>query len=468
VHPIAALAPLLTLLGSFVLGSLWTEGGGELLLVCLGLAAAVAVVQARRVGCGWAQVEEEVGQRLAEVLPALIILLSIGALIGSWMAAGTIPGLVLVGLRLVSPEQLALTAFLGTATMSLVTGTSWGSAGTIGVALMGVAHALGASLPLIAGAVVSGAYFGDKLSPLSDTTNVCAIAARTPLYTHIKNLLFTALPSFAVAALVYGLWPQGAPPPGAEDGAQELAQMLEGAYRVDLWVGLPPALLLLGMVGRKPAAPVMLVSSLAAVAVASIHQELPLKHALASLVSGFDSSFLAGRISGASAEKLLSRGGLYSMAPTLVVVFTAFVLTAGMQLSGALETIIRGLQSMAKSVFGVIAATMASGSIMVGLTSHGMVTALVVGDLFRETYREHQLAPENLSRTLEDSVTIVEPLLPWTVSALYMSSTLDVTTLEYLPHAVFCWSGGVFTLWWAAAHRLWPRALPRLAGTAPV
>lgn len=459
----AALLPLIVLLGSFALGNAHVEESGALLLACVCLAAAVACLQALRVGRSWDELQGEVGRRLAEVLPALLILLTIGALIGTWMAAGTIPMLVLVGLDLVSPQQLALTAFLATATMSLVTGTSFGSAGTIGVALMGVAAVQGASMPLIAGAVLSGAYFGDKMSPLSDTTNVCAIAARSELYTHIKNMLFTAGPSFALAALAYASWPTELGDGVVNSGSSSMRDALSFAFVGGLPVALPPLLLLVGIFTRRPAMPVMLASSFTALIVAITSQGLAPEHALESFVSGFDASFVMGKqsVSGDFA-RLVNRGGLYSMAPTLVVVFAAFVLTAGMHLSGALESIVQALQSAARGIWGTVAATMISGSMMVGLTSHGMVTALVVGDLFRERYAEQGLAPQMLSRSLEDSVTIVEPLMPWTVSALYMATTLGVSTLDYMPYAFFCWTGPVFSLLWAAMPNLWGRAVPRV------
>jgi NhaC family Na+:H+ antiporter len=461
----AALLPLLVLLGSFALGNAYIEESSSLLLACVCLAAAVACLQALRSGRSWDELQAEVGRRLAEVLPALLILLTIGALIGTWMAAGTIPMLVLVGLELVSPQQLALTAFLATATMSLVTGTSFGSAGTIGVALMGVAAVQGASMPLVAGAVLSGAYFGDKMSPLSDTTNVCAIAARTELYTHIKNMLFTAGPSFVVAALLYALWPAELADGDTSSASSSMIDALNFAFVGAFPVALPPALLLLGIATRKPAMPVMLASSFVAIIVALSSQGLAPQHALASFVSGFDASFVMGNHPiPEDFARLVNRGGLYSMAPTLVVVFAAFVLTAGMHLSGALEVIVRALQSAARGIFGTVAATMVSGSMMVGLTSHGMVTALVVGDLFRERYAEQGLAPQMLSRSLEDSVTIVEPLMPWTVSALYMATTLGVPTLEYMPFAFFCWTGSAFSLLWAALPGVWGRAVPRVDG----
>ena len=201
----AAVAPVVAMLVLFVLGLAFFEVGTELLVLVMLGAATVASVIAVRVGRTWDDIQRSTGEKLADVLPAVLILLAIGMLIGTWVLSGTIPLLVYYGLRLVNPAYLILTAFLATAVMSLCTGTSWGSAGTIGVALMGMGIAIGTPPGPLAGAVVSGAYFGDKLSPLSDSTNISAIGAGADLYAHIRHMLYTAVPSFLIATVLYTL-----------------------------------------------------------------------------------------------------------------------------------------------------------------------------------------------------------------------------------------------------------------------
>ncbi|MDP6994414.1 MAG: Na+/H+ antiporter NhaC family protein, partial [Woeseiaceae bacterium] len=197
-----AALPLLTMLVCLVGGGFLFPIGTELLVFVMFIAAAVAGLIAWRYGHGWEAIQASTGEKFAAVLPVILILLSIGMLIGTWMFSGTIPMLVYYGVQLVNPQFMIITAFLVTATMSL-TGSSWASAGTIGVALMGVATAIDAPLAATAGAIVSGAYFGDKLSPLSDSTNICAIGANANLYDHIRNMVYTAGPSFIVALVVY-------------------------------------------------------------------------------------------------------------------------------------------------------------------------------------------------------------------------------------------------------------------------
>ncbi len=453
----AAALPILTMLGLFLGGLLFLGSSPELLVAILLLAAGVAGAVARRQGVGWDAIQAATGERIASVLPGLLILLAIGMLIATWILAGTAPFLVYWGVQLVNPRYLLLTAFLTTAVMSLVTGTSWGSAGTIGVALMGMAGALDVSLAATAGAVVSGAYFGDKMSPLSDTTNCSAIGAGAPLYTHIRHMLWTAVPSFMVAVVVYAWAASGTPGDGLPASAVSLLADLERVYSLNPLVLLPAAIVLWGITRKTPPALALGASSLVAVTLGVGLQGFSVSDAVVAAVAGFRIDLLASTgvdpaSMGTAFITLVERGGLYSMANTLVLVISAFLLAGAMQSSGALDLLIHRMVDSVRSVFGLIAATMAAGGTMIALTSHGLVTVLVIGELFQKAYDEQGLARENLSRSLEDSVTVTEPIMPWTVSAVFMATTLGVPTLTYLPWAVFCYGGPIFSLLWAAAY----------------
>lgn len=455
----AALLPVGVLAAGFVAGGLTVGLGTPSLILAMLAAAAVAGAVAVRAGHGWAEIERATGERLASVLPAILILLAIGMLIGSWMLSGTIPLLITWGIELIAPRFLVLTAFLVTAVMSLCTGTSWGSAGTLGVALMGTAAALDAPLAATAGAVVSGAYFGDKLSPLSDSTNICAIGALADLYQHIRHLLYTALPSFALALAVYAVVGGRAAPAG--DATPAAAEALLGeiatVYRSGWLALLPLAVAIAGIALRRPPALTLAVSSAVALVLGVAYHGFALRDAALAAVDGFEVTMVASlgldpATFSDAFGRLMSRGGLTSMAPTLIVILSAFLLTGALDVSGALERIVEALLGAVRSTFGLIAATMASGALMISLTSHGGVTALVIGGLFRDAYRARGLAAVNLSRSLEDAVTIVEPLLPWTVSAIFMATTLGVATIDYLPWAVFCFGGPIASLLIAAAY----------------
>lgn len=426
------------------------------------LAAALAGGVAVRRGATWRDIEAATSQQVARVLPALLILLAIGGLIGTWMIAGTIPYLVAWGVRLVHPDQLALTAFLAAALMSTVTGTSWGSAGTIGVAMMGTAGALGVPLPLVAGAVVSGAYFGDKMSPLSDTTIVAALSADTDVYAHIRGMTHTAVPSFVVALLVYGLvggtgaTGDAAGMPRGSAFAAELARV----FSLSPVVLLPPVVVLVAIARRVPSVLAIALSSVVAMGVALLVQDVPPAAVVEAAVGGVRVDLFAVRTDGAPLDadvvRLVERGGMRSMTPTLLVVFAAFLLTGALQASGALEALLRRLLDAARTSFRLVAATMAAGLAVIGLTSHASVTMLLVGGLVREAYTARGLPRTLLSRSLEDSVTITEVLMPWTVSGVFMATTLGVPTTQLAPWALFCWLGPIWSLLLAALGR-WPR-----------
>jgi NhaC family Na+:H+ antiporter len=451
-----ALLPLATLGGLLIACSIFLELNGQLLVLVILASASVAGVIAVRHGATWDDIQRVTGERFASVLPVILILLAIGMLIASWVVSGTIPFIVYWGIKLVRPDMLVLTAFLATATMSLCTGTSWGSAGTVGVALMGMAGALHAPIPIVAGAVVSGAYFGDKMSPLSDSTNICAMGADVPLYRSIRHLLYTAIPSFTACVIVYSLvaWFSPIRGNGLPESAQILLRDIDSAFNLS-WITLIPLVVVLWGIMRKysPALAIAL-SSVVAIVIAISLQGISAEAALTSAVGGAKAEMLhITSTPGSQFLTLVERGGLDSMAPTLVVVIAAFLLAAAMEVSGALDLLIGRMLASVTSVFRLIAATMAAGATMIALTSHGGVTALVIGGLFQPAYRERGLAPENLSRSLEDSVTITEPLMPWTVSAIFMATTLGVPTTQYAPWAVFCYGGPLFSLTIAALYR---------------
>ena len=449
-----AIAPFAVMLMLFVAGAGFAHSGPSTIVVAMLGAAAVAGISAHRVGATWADIERAASDKLAGVLPVVLILLAIGMLIGTWMLSGTIPYLVSLGIRLVNPDYLVLTAFLATAVMSLATGTSWGSAGTIGVAMMSMAAALDAPLPAVAGAVISGAYFGDKISPLSDTTNICAISVNIDLYRHIRHLLYTTVPSFVIACVVYALVPGGASAATSQKAAALIVE-IDRLYHAPLLAMLPPLVVVIAIARKRPPVLGIVASSLVAALIGILVQHFSAADAVAAAMTGFTAQMTASigadpaALSGAF-RALAERGGVYSMAPTLVVIIAAFILAGAMHVSGALNTLVRRLLAFAHSTFGLVAAAAASSFMIVALISHSGVTALLIGGLYKDAFLRRGLAPENLSRTIEDAATITEPLLPWPVSAVYMAGVVGVPTLQYAPWAVFCFTGTLGTLLLAA------------------
>ena len=451
-----AALPLVVLLTVFAGGALFTELGGTLVVVAILLAAVVAGLIGFSRGISWQLMEQAAVAKFGDVFPVVLILLSIGGLIGSWMLCGTIPFFVWTGIHLIDPDYLYISAFLAAAIMSIFTGSSWASAGTIGVALMGLATVMGASLPVTAGAVISGACFGDKMSPLSDSTNISAIAAKADLYQHIGHMVYTALPSFLIALIVFMLVPAAstADQSNALLATAAMQQLIEAAFTPAWWQLFPPALVIYAIVKKWPPVIGITYSTVLALALAVMVQPFGLEDAVNAYLNGFSLEMLPAQLrSEAMANEaflqLVERGGLYSMVGTLVVIIAAFLLAGAMQASGALNVLIQAMLRRVKGIFSLVLSTMVSGITLLSLTSHGGVTSLIIGNLYQPGYRARKLAPVNLSRSIEDSVTLMDPVLPWTVSGLFMAATLGVATVDYLPWALFCLGGPVFSLLWA-------------------
>lgn len=416
----------------------------ELMLI---LAGVVFALFALRYGVRWDDVLTNMGEKLKRALPAVLILLSIGMLIGSWMIAGTIPLMVYYGLELINPSYLYVLSFVVTALVATFTGTSWGAGGTIGVALIGVAQTMDVSLAITAGAVVSGAYFGDKLSPLSDTTNMSSLAAGANLYEHIRHMLYTALPSSVLAVVVFLFAGTSITTSSADlGGIDEVVTELQGLFTLNPLLLVPPLVVLVGSVMRKPPLVVLFVSSMSALLLALLVQGAAVSDLFAAAVSGFTTDMLPREegVSDVLAE-LLNRGGLYSMYNSAFFVFCAFFFASALEKSNVLRVLLEGLIAKLRSTGGLVLTTLVSGFAIINGTSNALVTFFLVKDVYGDAYRARNLHPVNLSRSMEDSVTITEVLMPWTVSGVFFATTLGVANFEFLPWAVFNWSGFLFS-----------------------
>lgn len=447
-----ALLPVLTMLVLLGVGNIALDLPAEPLIIA---SAVVAGVVAVCLGHSYDAVLASVAQKFAKVTPAVLILLTVGLLMGAWMAGGTIPMLTYYGLQIVSPQWLPITAFVVAAVVSLCTGTSWGSVGTIGVAFMGVATGLDANMGMIAGAVVAGAYFGDKLSPLSDTTNLAAMATGVNLYKHIGHLLYTTVPSFVVTAavmVVAGLL-SSTGSAGTPNQLGPINTALTSGFHFNPVLLLPVLIVLVGSVRRKPSIPVMLASAVVAMINALLFQGISLAHTIESIVDGFDldmitaSGFHGDDLPSAVTE-LLERGGMSSMMGTLLIAFCAISFAGVMSVTGSLNILVERLLRAVRGTGQLIAATVATGLLTIGVTSNGQISILLPGEILRDAYVRRGLHPKNLGRTIEDSASVVEPILPWTAAGAYMAGTLGVATLHYLPWAVLCWTGMIFAVIW--------------------
>ncbi|SDJ77444.1 Na+/H+ antiporter NhaC [Sediminibacillus albus] len=445
-----ALVPILIALAVFIIGIGVLKYQAELMLI---FAGAIFAVFAVFHGHSWEKILVVMGDKIKKALPAILILFSIGLLIGTWMISGTIPFFVYYGLEIINPSYLYVMAFIVTAIVSTCVGTSWGSAGTIGVALMSIAQTMDLSLAVTAGAVVSGAYFGDKLSPLSDTTNMSSLAAGSNLYEHIRHMLYTSIPSSVIAIIVFyfvGLKIDSNP--AQLTNVEEMLSGIGQLFNLNVVVLIPAVIVIAGSLMKKSPLIVLFVSALSAMAIALFFQNASVSNLFTAAVEGFHVDMLAAAIPGLDAgiisedmQGLLNRGGLYSMYGATFFVFCAFFFASALEVSQALNVILEKMITYLKSVGSVIFASLLTGFAVINCTSNALVTYFLVQDIYGDVYKKKNLHPVNLSRSMEDSVTITEALMPWTVSGVFMATTLGVGNFEFLPWAIFNLGGIIFS-----------------------
>ena len=441
-----ALTPILVMIVGLALGVGYMKLKVEPIIL---IAALVAGGIAWRLGYSWKELQEGVIEKISSSLPALMILWAVGLLIGSWVFSGTIPMIIYYGVDLISPEYLVFTAFIIAAIISTTTGTSWGSAGTVGVAIMGIAQGLDVNLAATAGAVVAGAYFGDKLSPLSDTTNLAPIAAGSELYEHIRHMFYTTIPATIVALAAYLFFGSAAASSGANvsESVLLLQSQLDKIFHWNILLLLPVFLVLAGSVLKWPTIPVMIIASLFSVILGVIIQGFSLKNGFISVMTGFNVT-----MSGVEMEfskditKLLNRGGVSSVNSTTILVICAMGFAGIISKTGMLTKVLHTIMARVKSAAGVIISTIGSCLTVAFVTGSSYLSILIPGEMFKDFYKEKNLAAKNLSRTLEDSGTVIVPLIPWSAAGAYMTATLGVPTVDYLPWAILNYMGVVFAI----------------------
>lgn len=427
------------------MGILLAVGYGYLKLrieVLLLASASLAGIIGLRLGYTYKEMEDGIMTSIRKGMPAMSIVIIVGMLIGSWMIAGTIPMLIYYGLKIISPTYFLITASIICSLISIVTGTSYGTAGTIGIAFMGIAHGMGIPLGQAAGAIVAGAYFGDKLSPFSDTTNLAPIAAGSNLFDHIKHLLWTTTPAWLIGAIVYffiGL--NFSPDAGGDTRINEILITIENNYNFSILLLLPLLIILFLTIKKKPPIPGMLLSSLVAVILACFYQGASFQEAVKSTVYG--NEIETGL---AIVDKLLSRGGMLEMMDVTLIALVAFAFGGIVQVTFMLDRLLKEITKFTNSVGKLIASTAIAGFSTAVITGSSFLSVLIPGELFAPIYKSKNLAAKNLSRTTEDSGTVIVPLVPWSIAGVFMAGTLGVPTLEYAPWAIMNYLGIVFAL----------------------
>jgi NhaC family Na+:H+ antiporter len=427
-----------------------------------------AVMGAVFVGKPWRDVEEGMINGITVALQAVLILLAIGGLVGAWILSGVVPTLIYYGLNLLTPQYFLLAALLICAIVSLSTGSSWSTSGTVGIALMGIGAGLGVPAPVTAGFVISGAYFGDKISPLSDTTNLAPAVAGSDLFSHIRAMLWTTGPTMIIVAGIAAY--MGGGYSGGEMDASRISviqQMMSAEFSISMYGFLPPLLVLVLAASKVPAIPGIVAGMLLA-AVMALFQGVGVSAVMEALYSGYSPSMIAevaeagdvaavnellkgaatfsseafetvrevsGMLSG-----LLERGGLTGMLETVALILVALVLGGIMETCGFLEVLLTRLMQSVKSVFGLVGSVIVSCIFTNMFLGDQYLSLVMPGRMFKPAFGKFEqdgkkLDPRLLSRTLEDSGTLTSVLVPWNTCGAYNSGVLGVPTLSYLPYA---------------------------------
>ena len=402
----------------------------------------VAAVVGLRAGFTWKEIETGMLNGITNSLQAIVILLIIGILIGVWILSGVVPTLLYYGLKILHPSVFLPATLIICSITSLATGSSWGTAGTIGIALIGVGEGLGFPLPIVAGAVLSGAYFGDKMSPLSDTTNMAPGMVGTDLYTHIKHMAYTTGVSYAITLIIeivlsffYG---------GGEANLESVNQILSGIdaqFSVNLLLLIPPAIVMLLAFRRIPAVPGIVIGILSAGILGAIFQGNTFGGLLSAAYGGYTSS------SGIEAvDNLLTKGGLESMMYTVSLVICAMMYGGIMEKTNQLRVVVNVILQKAQTSGSLITATIltAIGSNLILCDQY--MSIVMTGKMYAQSYKDKGLHPKNLSRAVEDSATVTANLVPWNSGGAYMTATLGVPTIVYLPFNFFCWISPIVSM----------------------
>jgi Na+:H+ antiporter, NhaC family len=457
-----ALIPVFALVGMlfynvfFAFGDNALSGSNQFILLMGGAVAAVVGFFNK---VKFEQMMEEVAENIKSTAGAILILLMVGALAGTWLISGIIPTMIYYGLQVLNPTIFLASCVVICAIISVATGSSWTTSATVGIALIGIAEALGIPLGMTAGAVISGAYFGDKISPLSDTTNLAPAMAGTDLFTHIRYMLYTTVPTITVTLIVFIIIGLNLETKGTAD-THEILAAVDAAITISPWLFVVPIVVIFLIIKKTPPLIALLIGTLLGALAALIFQP----NIVAAIGGGSTLDFSTGYkgilnaitvetaipTDNEALKGLFTAGGMSKMMGTIWLILCAMVFGGIMDAIGALTTISKALLKLFHTTFGLFASTVAS-CLALNITASDQYLAIVVpGKMYAKAFKDKGLAPENLSRTLEDSGTVTSALIPWNTCGAYQSGVLGVDTLSYAGYAVFNWLSPFTTLLFAA------------------
>jgi NhaC family Na+:H+ antiporter len=441
--PIIFLIALLSL-NVYFFGDGTLDGSNQIALI---LSAGVAAIIALKVGFKWATMLDGIVESISSAMSSILILLLIGSLAGTWLLSGIVPAMIYYGLNILNPTIFLFAACIVSAIVSVATGSSWSTIATLGLALLGIGQTLGLSEGVVAGAIISGAYFGDKMSPLSDTTNLAPAMAGTDLFTHIRYMAYTTIPSIIITLIIFLVlgFLNSSEADIEQVGLVQAA--IQDKFNINLWLFLVPAAVIFMIIKKISAIPALLIGSLLGGVFAIIFQPQVIEIIAGGGANFFEQSYKAVMLSmygdisittsNEMVNELLSTGGMAGMLNTIWLIVCAMVFGGVMESTNMLRVITASIIKLANSTGSLVAST-AGTCIFFNVTASDQYLAIVVpGRMFAETYKERGLKPEVLSRTLEDSGTVTSVLIPWNTCGATQSSVLGVSTWTYAPYAFF-------------------------------
>ncbi len=445
-----ALIPVFTLIimlaaAVYLFASDSSSGANQIALL---LAACIAIIIGYKNGYSWNQMERGIVKSIGVATSALLILFSVGSLIGTWILAGTVPTMIYYGMQILDPDYFYAACCLLCAVVALSIGSSWTVAGTLGIALIGISSAMGLDVNITAGAIISGAYFGDKMSPMSDTTNLAPAVAGTDIFSHIRHMTWTTIPSIIIALIGFTFLGLTADVASIENQLTDTVALLDETFNPGIHLLIPLFVVLFLAHRRMPAFPTVIIGALAGAVCAALFQFdnvisfvnddtlIP----IVALVKGLWIAMFDGYVAttgNSVLDNLLSRGGMSSMVNTIWLILSAMAFGGVMEVTGLLNRVLESILTVVTGTTSLIITTL---SVCIGaniITADQYIAIVLPGRMLRVEYTRRKLAPVNLSRALEDSATVTSPLIPWNTCGAFMAGTLGVATIAYLPFAFF-------------------------------
>ncbi|KYG72111.1 transporter (NhaC family) [Roseivirga ehrenbergii] len=427
-----------------IFGDSSLDGSNQIILI---LSAGVATLVALKLGFKWDTIQSGIVKSISSAMASIIILLLIGCLAGTWLLSGIVPAMIYYGLQILNPTIFLFAACVICAVVSMATGSSWTTAATVGIALIGIGQALGLNEGMVAGAILSGAYFGDKMSPLSDTTNLAPAMAGTDLFTHIRYMTLTTVPSIIIALILFLILGFTSSASGDINETGEILTAISSRFNINGWLFLVPLAVIAMILKKVPAIPAILIGALLGAIFALIFQPEVVTSVAGWEGANWEVTFvgimksLYGDISvvtgNAMVDELLTSGGMAGMLNTVWLIISAMIFGGVMERTGLLKRIAAAVISKVSSTGSLVTATAGTTIFFNGTASDQYLAIVVPGRMYADIYKQKGLAPENLSRTLEDSGTVTSVLIPWNTCGAYHSSVLGVATGAYIPYAFF-------------------------------